>query len=140
LGYTAPGGRIKPGVFFGIVTRAKKWIPAMRTIFGIFFLYNLFERIKSFALSDEYEATYSSGWLFTAIFILGVLSRLPAPYGLVSFLAFLFYIPPFENLNYAIQNSGEYDYEIKNAYNTRQVILIVIGSILWLAIIYSFFK
>lgn len=68
-------------------------MPAARAIFSIFFLYSLFENIQTYARSNGYKKSYSSGTLFAGQIIFGLASRLPAPFWLVSVVSSFFYWP-----------------------------------------------
>ena len=46
-------------------------------------------------------------------------------------LDFIFFIPPFKALNFAKQNSTEIIAAEQTSFNTRQIVLIVIGVIFW---------
>ena len=105
--------------------------PAWRTVFSIFFLIGLFNRIKTFATQTGYYKSYSSVALFLGIIAINALTYLPDPYWLIGLFSIFCYVPPFEALNYAIENSDEYESERQTGYNRNQTILIVIGSLLW---------
>ena len=111
-------------------------MPVWRTLFGIFFFYSLFERIKRFALRWGYEKDYSSGYLLLGIVFFGLLSYLPYPCDLLILFDIVCFIPPFLALNYAIENSGDYEVVVEDSFNTKQIVLIIVGSALWLCEIY----
>lgn len=106
-------------------------MPAARAIFSLFFLILLFNKILSFAKEKGYVENYSSTGLFIGFFICNLLSRLPDPIWLISLLSFLLLIPPFKALNYAKQNSNEFEVTEQTSFNGRQIGLIIIGLILW---------
>jgi len=113
--------------------------PAWRTVFSIIFLYGLFERIKSFAQRTGYEKDYVSGLLFFGVIVFNLLANLPDPYFLVGLGVVLCFIPPFQALNYAIENSRDYEVDQQIGFNSRQTVLIVIGSILWFGVLLALF-
>jgi hypothetical protein len=112
-------------------------MPVWRTLFGVIFYYNLFQRILGFAESKGYQKEYSSGYLLVGIIFFVMLSWLPYPYSLVTVFDFVFFIPPFLALNYALENSDEYEEVVTSEkFNDRQIALVVLGSALWLCEIY----
>ncbi|MCU4502261.1 hypothetical protein KTI78_03675 [Acinetobacter sp. WU_MDCI_Abxe161] len=111
-------------------------MPAARAIFSIFFLYSLFNHIKIYAKEQGYTNNFSSGWMFLAYLITSLLVSLPDPYWLISLCSIIFLIPAFKALNYA-QKQLEMTIE-QEKYNTPQIILIIIGSIMWLLFLFSF--
>jgi hypothetical protein len=40
-------------------------------------------------------------------------------------------LAPFNALNYAKQNSDDINFKIQNGFNARQIVLIVLGGLLW---------
>ena len=109
--------------------------PVARAIFAIFFFHSLFEKIKTYANVYGYGASYTSGLLVAAIFILNILSRLPDPFWMLSVASVFCFIPPVSALNYAVQNSKEYAVVINNGLNYRQLALVIVGAIFWILII-----
>ncbi|OBD71755.1 hypothetical protein A9848_17865 [Acinetobacter baumannii] len=113
-------------------------MPAARAIFSIFFLYSLFNRIKTYAKEQGYINDFSSGWMYLGYLITSLLVRLPDPYWLISLCSIIFLIPAFKALNYA---QKQIETTIKQEkFNTPQIILIIIGSIMWLLILFSFVR
>ncbi|AQZ80861.1 hypothetical protein BUM88_04140 [Acinetobacter calcoaceticus] len=112
-------------------------MPAARAIFSIFFLYSLFNHIKTYAKEQGYPNDFSSGWMYLAYLITFLLVYLPDPYWLISLCEIIFLIPAFKALNYA-QKQLETTIE-QEKFNTPQIILTIIGSIMWLLIFISFF-
>lgn len=112
-------------------------MPAARAIFSIFFLYSLFNHIKTYSKEQEYPHDFSSGWMYLGYLITSLLVRLPDPYWLISLCSIIFLIPAFKALNYA-QKQIETTIE-QEKFNTPQIILTIIGSIMWLLIFISFF-
>jgi hypothetical protein len=110
-------------------------IPAARAIFAIFFTFQLFERILNFAKSNGYTNSYSSGGLFLMFVVLNLLARLPDPFWVISLLAFVCLIQPLKALNYAILNSNNYRGIESDGFNSRQIVILIGGGLLWLLII-----
>ncbi|HFA49546.1 MAG TPA: hypothetical protein ENJ95_11080 [Bacteroidetes bacterium] len=110
-------------------------MPAGRAIFAIFFTYSLFEKIQDYAKSNGYTKSYSSVGLFVMFILLNFMARLPPPFWLVSLFSFLFLIQPSNALNYAIKNSNDYNGIERKEFNTRQIVIVVIGGLFWLLMI-----
>ncbi len=106
--------------------------PAIRTIFGVFFLIPLFNRILNFAASLGYKEKYHPVLLFIGILTFNLLSYAPQPFWLVSVFSVFFFLPPLMAFNYALANSPEIEVEVQHSFNTRQIILMSIGGIVWL--------
>ncbi|MGE0636942.1 MAG: hypothetical protein AB7P01_10920 [Bacteroidia bacterium] len=106
-------------------------MPAVRTIFSIFFLYELFTRILHYAHEKNNTKRYSPGGLFAGYIIGNICSRLPDPLWLISLISFVFFIPVFNALNFAKRNSTEFSVVEQDNFNQRQIILLVIGVIFW---------
>ena len=111
-------------------------MPAGRAVFSIFFLYSLFNRIKNHAKEQGYINDFSSGWMYLAYLITTLLVYLPEPYWLISLCDIIFLIPAFKALNYAQKQIVTTIEQEK--FNTSQIILIIIGSIMWLLIFIGF--
>ncbi|MCO4292021.1 hypothetical protein NF867_03985 [Solitalea sp. MAHUQ-68] len=112
-------------------------MPAMRALFSLFFLYGLFEKIKAFAKGNGYSKDYSSGLLFIGLIVLGICAYLPEPFMLLTFISFICFTPAVEALNFGITESN--DGEEQTSYNTRQIVLLVLGSILWVLVLMGLF-
>lgn len=111
-------------------------MPAARAVFSIFFLYSLFNRIKNHAKEQGYINDFSLGWMYLAYLITTLLVYLPEPYWLISLCDIIFLIPAFKALNYAQKQIVTTIEQEK--FNTSQIILIIIGSIMWLLIFIGF--
>lgn len=109
--------------------------PTARAIFSIFFLHSLFEKNLSFAQEKGYQENYSSTGLFAGILLVSVLSVLPEPFWLVSLLGFIFFVPAFNALNYAKENSTNFVVIEQDSFNGKQIGLLVVGFILWALIL-----
>jgi hypothetical protein len=113
-------------------------MPAARAIFSIFFTYSLFDDIKNYAKTVGYTGDYSSGLLFVGYLILSLLGNLPAPFFVVSVFSFIFFMKPVNALNFAIDHSPGYSAK-RGAFNTRQIILIIVGGLFWLLMLIGIF-
>lgn len=106
-------------------------MPVMRTIFAIFFIYNLFDRIQNYARNNGYRETFSSAGLGLGFILLNLTGRLPEPFWLIALLAFVCLIPPYKALNYALLNMEYSDFKEQESFNTRQIVLIILGAAFW---------
>jgi len=106
-------------------------MPAMRAVFAIFFLYELFVRIQERAHSMGYQQKYHSGPLFVGFIISSFLTQLPEPMWVISQIAFLFLISPFTAFNYVLMREENLNFKQKDSFNQRQIILIFFGVTLW---------
>ena len=110
-------------------------LPALRSLFAIFFLYGLCERIFEYGKRKGYTGDYSSLAFASGFIVLRLVSRLPEPYGYVALFSFVFLIVPFKVLNYAMLHDDELTVIEQPSFNSRQIVLLVIGGLLWLLVI-----
>ena len=109
--------------------------PAIRTIFSIFFLVSLFNKILRFAREKGYPNNYLSFLLFVGFFVAYFMAYLPVPFGLITFIGLVFLIPPFKALNFAKRNSTDFITTEQTSFNGKQIVLIVIGAIFWFLVL-----
>ena len=110
-------------------------LPALRALLSIIFLIPLLNRIQKFAQIKGYDKRYSPVLLYIAFIIVKLSVYLPDFYWFVPISSFVFLIPAFNALNYAKRNSSEFIVEEQESFNTRQIALIVIGTIFWILLI-----
>ena len=111
--------------------------PVLRAIFGVLFLYDLFKTINEKAVNDfGYSKKYSSGLLYIIVLFLNLCSRIDS-ISLISIFSFIGYILPYQSLNYIKEHLEVYNAKYINGFNNRQIILIAIGSLLWISILYN---
>jgi len=110
-------------------------MPAVRTVFSIIFLIPLFNKILKLAKNNDYNHSYVSVLLFVGFLIANLLSLLPTPFFLTAIISFLFLIPPFKALNFAIDYCEGFTVNIQNSFSRRQIFLLAIGVILWILVI-----
>ena len=110
-------------------------MPAMRTVFSIFYLFPLFNKILKLAKNSGYKHSYVSVFLFVGFLITNLLVLLPTPFFLVAIISFVFLIPPFKALNFAVDYCEGFTVLEQNAYSKRQIFLLIIGVILWILVI-----
>lgn len=132
--------------FYGIWWMYKTWkffkdnkgldiIPALRAIFGVFFIYQLCEKILHFAKSYAYEKSYSSAGFFAIFIICNLASRLPGAFFLLSFLGVFAFLQPLSAFNFALSKSSLYNTIEQSSFNKRQLIIVIIGSIFWVLVL-----
>lgn len=105
--------------------------PLARAVFAIFFLGSLLTRIQEFAKEKSYAGSYSPAALFIGFFAVNFMSYLPEPYWLISLLEFIFLIPAFNAFNFARSNSSDLNTKEETSFSTRQIILIIFGTGVW---------
>lgn len=107
-------------------------MPAIRTLFSIFYLIPLFYKILKLAKNNGYKPGYSSVFLYAGFLIVNLLVVLPTPFFLAAVISFVFLIPPFMALNYAMDHCEGFSVIEQKAFSKRQLILLIIGVILWI--------
>lgn len=128
----------KEWIFFKQKENAS-FYPFVRTLFSLFFLGSLFSRIQTFAIEKGYQKSFSINFLFVGYIFLNFLGRLPEPYFLISFFSFLFLIQPYRALNYAKLNSPDIEVIQHKNFTGPQILIILIGLLLWGFVIFGFF-
>ncbi|WP_342329164.1 hypothetical protein [Pedobacter sp. FW305-3-2-15-E-R2A2] len=120
----------KAWVFF-IQKEGSNANPAIRVLFNLFFMLALLTRIRQFAIQEGYKG--SNFPVISYILIIGVsmCSFFPPPFFLLSLSSCLFFLPSVSALNYGLQESSEVRSYEDDGLSTRQIILVVIGLILW---------
>ncbi len=113
--------------------------PVARAIFSVFFQYALYDRILMYAKEKGYQESYSPGVLFFVFFGSNLLSRLPDPYWLLSFLSILSYIAPVKALSFAQQQSTREQWLPQQNFTTAQVVMLLLGIIFWVVILSTMF-
>jgi len=110
-------------------------MPAIRTVLSIFYLIPLFNKILNLAKNNGYKHNYVSVFLFVGFLIANFLVLLPTPYFLTAITSFVFIIPPFKALNFAVDYCEGFTVIEQNAFSKRQIFLLIIGVILWILVI-----
>jgi hypothetical protein len=111
-------------------------MPVWRSIFSVFFIYDLFKRISDFAKQNDLNANpYSAGLLTTIYIVLCLTSRLPDPYWFIAFGAAICFISPVNVFNSAISNSDKYRPQKTDQMSGGQIAIVIIGSLFWLLIV-----
>ncbi len=131
---------------YGVWWMYKKWkffkewevldiLPVARAIFGILFFYQLLEKIKQFALSNNQKASYPSFLLFILFFALNLSTRLPDPLFLISSFTVICFIQPITVFNKTIKSMPNYRVVNENKISSKQYVIIVLGAIFWMMVI-----
>lgn len=109
--------------------------PAFRTLFGIFFLFSLLRQILTMAGEKGYASTYSPLLLFMGVLGIEIVSIFSPYFMWLACFETILFIAPFKALNYTLRNA-EYVtcVEQPEAFNTRQVVLLVLGVIGWICL------
>jgi hypothetical protein len=110
-------------------------MPAIRTVFSIFYLIALFDKILKLAKNNGYKHSYISVFLFVGFLIANLLVLLPTPFFLAAIISFVFLIPPFKALNFAVNYCEGFKVIEQSAFSKRQIFLLIIGVILWILVI-----
>jgi len=113
-------------------------IPPLRAIFTILFLYQLMERIKEYSSKQGFYENYSSGLLLVGCLVCNLSSRLPDPLFLVSIFLFVFLLQPYSALNRAIKEDEIAHLIIPQKLTTRQIIMVIVFSFIWLLILLGY--
>lgn len=109
--------------------------PAIRVVFNIFFLLPLLNRIQKFARQKGYQGNSYPVSSFILITVTSFCSLFPPPFFLICILTCVFLLPAVKALNYAIQQSPEILFYEDEGLRTRQLVLVVIGSIFWVFVV-----
>jgi hypothetical protein len=112
--------------------------PALRTILAIIYIIPLFNKILKEAHEKGYPGRYLTILLFIGIILMDISSHLSFPYYLISVFTFLFYMPPFFALNYVKENDTYLLSQQQAKYSGRQIVLLVLGSVLWIPHLLAF--
>jgi len=113
--------------------------PAVRAILALFFLYPLLERIKKYSILHDYPKGINSGLIFIVFLVLNFLSEIPDPYWMISLLTFVPLMSAFRALNFAIENSNEYDVQVRSGFSGGQLAVLIIGILFFTLVMLTMF-
>jgi hypothetical protein len=99
-------------------------MPAMRTVFSIFYLIPLFNIILNLAKNNGYQHSYVSVFLFVGFLIANLLALLPTQFSLAAIISFVFLIPLFKALNFAAERSI-----FRDLFRMRLFILFILSAL-----------
>lgn len=120
------------------VREGGRMVPALRAFFAIFFCYACFARIRDSAAQRQIGATLAAGplaagWIFTTI-----MARLPDPYWLVAFVAFVFMVPVQAQVN-RLNAVVAPDHDRNARFDVWDWLVAVLGGLLVLAMLVGLF-
>lgn len=104
--------------------------PPLRSIFGIFFCYACFARIRDFPCDTDTRSKLRAGPLALGWILVSLLSALPDPYWLISLFAIVFFIPVQRRVN-EINTAVQPEHEPNSRYSAGNWAAIGLGT-LWL--------
>lgn len=110
-------------------------LPALRAILFIFFGIELLNKIAYYCREYDHKVKYNSVATWSVIIIFKLLSGLPEPYLWVSLLEVIPTLLPVRELNFYF--TGNKNGYVNDKLNDRQIMLLVLGSILWVLVIFS---
>ena len=114
-----------------------KITPFLRTIFSTIFAWSFASYLKKFLKENNIICNYSPFFIWISYFIICILWKLPDPYSLLWYLTFVPLIPLVKSMN-KYWLSKEQNLSLKK-FSWWQIILIIIGVILFLLIIFTSF-
>lgn len=106
-------------------------MPILRAIFSIFFMVSLFDHIQDYARDKGYDKSFSSLGMFLVIMALNFSSYFLETIWFLGIASVFFFLPAFNAFNFARQNSPDINVVEQNSFNTRQIVLMVLGAIWW---------
>jgi len=123
--------------------------PFWRAIFAVFFCYSLFKKVLESAKSHAYKSSYSPAWLATAYILLLVigngLSRVESHdvgfnliWLIIIIVAFISLLPVQKAINFNNKKIRK-DFKLRKEFSSGEVVLIVIGMILFLLVFIGVF-
>jgi hypothetical protein len=114
-------------------------MPAMRALFGIFFLIPLFNIIQSSANEKGYNSTYNSVLLYIGFLLSSLIAQLDNIFLFISCISVVFLIPAVKAFNSILLASRE-EFQVveQKNFNGRQIGLIIFGILWWFLLIVSF--
>ncbi|WP_123125048.1 hypothetical protein [Rufibacter latericius] len=109
-------------------------MPIWRSIFVIFFGYELNKNVLGRAKSVGYEQSYSPGWLFVAFLLISLLSNLPDPMWLISLVSFVPMIPVLQARNYFFRKANPQG-KTSSAFSGGEIVVVVLGAIFFVLVL-----
>lgn len=103
--------------------------PIPRALFAIFFIHQLFTRIREHGEREGVEAGYPAGALTAGWIITTLCWRMPEPFSVVALLAFLFILPVQAYVN-RVNQSVAPDHDRNAGFTVGNWIGVVLGGIL----------
>jgi hypothetical protein len=118
------------------------YMPAVRVLLSIIFIFPLFHKIQDYAKANGYKPTYNPvllafGYL-TMTYVFYLFSRVESVLAILSPLCFVFLLLPNKAWFSALTNDTSLKTNIQTTFNTRQVLLIILGSLYWITMLFLF--
>jgi hypothetical protein len=113
-------------------------MPFWRALFSYFFCYSLFAKIRDTAMNYELKVSLPAKPLAAGWIIATLLWKMPDPYGLVSFFAFLFLLPVQGVVN-EINAKVAPGHEQNRRFSAINIAIIILGGLLFVAAIIGTF-
>lgn len=105
--------------------------PASRSIFGIFYCYQCFGRIRKFEIEKNGKSSLLAGPLAAGWIVTSLLWKLPDPYWWVSMFAFVFFIPVQAHAN-RLNSQASPSHNQNSSISGWNWVAVVLGGILLL--------
>lgn len=118
-------------------TEGEDTLPGVRAILFLLFGIELLEKIKLYCLEYESEVSYSPIAVWASVIGVNIIAHIRGPFRWLSILGFIPFLFPVRELNfYFTANKNGY---VNHKLNDRQILLLVLGAMLWLMIIASIY-
>ena len=111
--------------------RGESVLPVMRAIFGIFFCYALFSRVRDYDHPNVRSETLAAGGLALGWVVLQLVANLPNPFYLLTFASVVFLVPVQSRIN-RINEEVAPDHDPNSRFSGWNWFGIVIGGLLFL--------
>ncbi len=105
-------------------------LPAMRSLFLIFFFYSLIQHVNATARSHDIKGQLSAGMLTSGFILFSILGCLPDPYWIIGYMSLAFVVA-IQNLINQINIHEMPEASRNESYSGANIALIVIGGF-WL--------
>ncbi len=118
-----------------IKNQGKKCNPLLRAFFSSLFAYSCFRHIRQAKVKNKVEIKFPILFFFIVYFVLGIASKLPGQYGVISMLCFV-PIALANRVALAVNRAQQFpDFIINNKFSKWNWLAIIFGGIAWILII-----
>jgi hypothetical protein len=108
--------------------------PLARTLFLIIFCYDLFNRIRSHAITKGIKTNFNPAGLTIIYIILSFSYLFPDPVWIIGYLTFIPLVIVQSTINKL--NKTQFESFIDNSFNPLNILGIIVGGILWIIILF----
>ena len=115
----------------------KAFRPLLRSLLHLLYLGSLFDRIQKWAVRQGRSSIYSVEGLFVMHWVLIIIGRFDSVWGYISLFDIVLFIQPHKALNYAVKKSKEYQVEEDQSFTKRQLVILFLGSLLWILVLWG---